>query len=476
MEVTGGAAVTLCPVIDGRGGSWSPDGETILFCGRFTPIYRVSSAGGAAVELTKFEGSDGTHRWPEFLPDSKHFLFLASVSGNEDAANRICAGSIDGKMFKPLIHGGYEPHYLNGAIVFARDGILTAQRFDAKSLSVSGDAIPLKEQHIEVTTLFSKATLAISKSGTLVYETEQGNRESQIDWLDRAGKTLGSATESAIFMGVVLSPDEKSIGLKYSTNSPQSNLWVLDLVRGAKSRVTFSPGQDFGPVWSPDGQKIVYSSASGRPYSIRIKDLSTGKEEELTHGEAISGFTIPTSWSADGKVILYNAGGGSTRGDIWWISVDERKPHVFLGTEFIEANARFSPDGHWIAYQSNESGPNDIYIAPFPPTGAKWQVSSGGGVVPRWRGDGKELFYVTPGTDLTMCAVPIELKSKPEIGQTTKLFHFNIPGPSAYLYDVTKDGRRFILNHRTGVAPSPVPLTVVQHFDNELREALDHRD
>jgi len=476
MEVSGGAPVMLCEVNDGRGGSWSPDGRTIVFAGRYSAIYRVPAAGGGAVEVTKLDDRAATHRWPEFLPDSTHFLYLASASGNEDSTNRICAGSIDGKTYKPLISGGDEPHYLNGAIIFTRDGILTAQRFDAKSLSVIGDAIPLREQHIQVTTLFSKAIAAISKSGTLVYQSGSASRDSQLDWFDRSGKIAGSVGPSAPYAGVSLSPDGKSIGLKYNTSGSESNLWMIDVSRGAKTRITFTNGQDFGLLWSADGQRVIYSTMTGRSFVIRLKDLASGKEEELTHGEVVAGLVVPTSWSADGKVLLYNAGGRSTRGDIWWLALDERKPHPYLATPYVETNARFSPDGHWLAYQSNESGPNEIYIAPFPPTGAKWQVSTSGGVLPRWRGDGKELFFVLPGNPLTMCVVPISLQSKPEIGQVSKIFQFSIPAPSPFLYDVAQDGRRIVVNHRGTEAPSSEPLTVVQHFDSELRAALEPRD
>ncbi len=414
MEVTGGAPVVLCNVNDGRGGSWSPDGQTIVFAGRLTPIVRVPAAGGSPVEVTKLDERAATHRWPEFLPDSRHFLYLASPTGNEDASNSIFVGSVDGRTQTQLVTAANDPHYVDGCLVFVRDRILTAQPFDAKRLAVTGDAFPLKEQQVEVTPLMSRSIVTLSRAGILVYQTGSGSRLSQPTWLDRAGKIVGTVGDAAAYAGLTLAPEGRSV-LTYLTVAPQSNIWSMDLARGIKSRITFNNGIDSSPIVSPDGRRLIYTTFTLGRFRFTLKDIATGAEQVLLEAIA-AGVPAVTGWSPDGQTILYSLGGRSTRSDIFWMSLADRKPHLYLGTEFIENAARFSPDGKWVAYHSNETGFNEVYVAPFPPTGAKWQVSSGGGVVPRWRGDGKELFHVVPGTPARIMAVPITLGTTPQMG------------------------------------------------------------
>jgi len=290
----------------------------------------------------------------------------------------------------------------------------------------------------------------------------------QLTWFDRHGKTLGNLGDGP-YNGMSLSPDGKSVAVTYAP-ARGTNLWIFDLVRGVKTRATFGSDYDANSQWSPDGRKLVYTSVAGAHFKLRLKDLTNGIVEELYDAAGI-GATGVTSWSADGQKILFTTASPSMRADIFWMSLADRKSHPYLSTEFIEANGRFSPDGKWVAYQSNESGTNEIYVAPFPPTGAKWQVSNGGGVVPRWRRDGKEMFYVAPAIR-SIVSVPITLGATPQIGQATKLFDFHpgLLGPT--MYDVTTDGQRFLINTRIGEEPPPQPLILVQHFDRELRAAL----
>jgi len=468
IEPGGGAPVSLCNVAEGRGGSWSPDGQTIIFCGRNTPIMRVPAAGGSPVEITALDGAFSSHRWPEFLPDSRHFLFLASPAGTEDVLNTICVGSIDTRMRKALVSRADDPHYWNGTLLFVRDQVLTAQRFDPKRLELSGDVVQLKEQPIETTT-FAKSIVSIAGDGTLLYQTGSQPRETQLTWFDRSGKEIGKIGEPARYGMPKLDADGRQVAA-FIGAFPNGNIWTFDLTRGVKSRVTFGSGFDFSPLWSPDGRKLAYMSTEKSGFRLLLKDLTNGGEEELFKGGG-QGNSAVTSWSADGRLILFNFG-ATTRSDIWWMSLDERKPHLYLGTPFVETAARFSPDGKWVAYQSNESGNPEIYIAPFPPTGAKWQVSSGRGASPRWRGDGQELFYVTPTVTVMFMAVPIRLGATPEIGQAAKLFSVPINNPNSGVYDVTRDGQRFLVNARMGEEPPPQPLILLQHFDRELAEAL----
>jgi len=466
IAVSGGAPVQICNVsaTEARGGSWSPDGQTIIFAGQYTPIRRVPATGGTPVDVTKLQSPYGTHRWPLFLPDGRHFLFLGSPDGNESPENTICAGSVDGKTYKRLVSRAYEPHYADGMLLFVRDGVLSAQPFDAKTLELSADAAPLHEPQIDSNPLVSKSVVSVARNGTLIYQTAHPQRESQLTWFDRSGKMLGTVGGSAPYRVFSLSPDRKSVAVSFTERS-HSNIWSFDLVRGVNHRLTFGNDYDFGPIWSPDGRKLIYVSING-PGETRliVKDLGSGNEQELM--SASLGNLRATSWSPDGTTILYNRPGGTTLTDIWWISLAERKPHLYLGTPAIESNARFSPDGKWVAYVSDDSGDPEVYVAPFPPTGAKWQVSTG--LQPHWRGDGNELFFVATGAPAAMMAVPIHLGATPEIGQAVKLFGVHLPGQ----YDVTSDGQRFLVDVHVGEEPPPQPIILLQHFDQELRAAV----
>jgi eukaryotic-like serine/threonine-protein kinase len=279
IEVTGGAPVVLCTIPDARGGSWSPDGRTIIFAGRYTPIFRVAASGGTPVAVTKLGDSMSTHRWPEFLPDSAHFLFLGSVNGNDDPSNAIFAGSTDGAAPKRIVTTANEPHYLNGCLIFTRSQILTAQRFDPKTLSVTGEAFPLREQHVEETPLFSRSIVSVSPAGVLTYQTGPGRREAQLTWFDRAGKKIGTVASPGPYSSLALSADGKSVLV--TIGASQSNIWSFDLARGVKSRLTFSSGVDAGPVWSPDGRKMIYTAADAGHFRFVLRDLTTGADEVL---------------------------------------------------------------------------------------------------------------------------------------------------------------------------------------------------
>ena len=472
MDVSGGAAVTICDGIDGRGGSWSSDGGTIIFADRYSAIKRVPAAGGTPIDVTKTDENTTSHRWPEFLPDSPYFLYLASPIGSQDPRNTIRVGSIDGNVEKTLITAANDPHYVKGHILFVRDRILTVQRFDPKKLELVGDAVPLKEQPIEDTPQLSKTIVSVSRAGTLLYQTGLPARESQPVWRDRSGKELGAVAEPGLFNYMSLSPDAKMVVVS-RTSAPQTNLWMYDLARGVKSRLTFGDSLDVAPVWSPDSRKIIYGSIRpGGSFDLMLRDLATGSEQRLLHKKVV-GTPSATSWSNDGQRILFNEAGKRTRGDIWWMAIADGVLRPYLSTTFPENSGRFSPDGKWVAYQSSESGAAEVYIAPFPPTGAKWQVSVNRGGQARWRGDGKELYFaVSTGSEFELMAVPVELGVTPQIGAPVALFSFRSPPVTSSVYDVTSDGQRFLVNARVGEDLPPEPVMIVQNFDRELRDAF----
>lgn len=462
LEVGSGAVVTICDAIDARGGSWNRSG-TILFGLRYSPLFRVGASGGTPVEVTAFDIAqrDSSHRWPRFLPDGRHFFFLASPTGGEDPATSICVGSLDMKMRKPVVQASSQPLYFDGHLLFVRDGILIAQQFDEKRLEVVGEPVALSVQQIAGNANFARRMVSIAANGTLLYQSGETIRDSQLAWTDRTGKVLATVGDPQPYGAVRIAPDGHAVVAVIRSGVSQ-NLWLFDN-RGVKSRLTF--GREAAPVWSPDGKRIAYTSRPKDFGELYVHDLTSGSDEPLFVTKADK---TTTSWSSDGQILFYTevsrAGSG---GDIWYLTLADRKPHLYLRTPFPETSAQISPDGKWVVYQGNETGRAEIYIAPFPPTGAKWQVSNGGAVQPRWKRDGKELFYVTLDNP-TLVAVPVRLGVTPEIGQPASLFPLRLTS-LGIPYDVAPDGR-FLFNGRIGEAPPPQPITLVQHFATELRE------
>ena len=468
VHFNGGAPVNICPSDPIRGGTWNEEG-TIVVGLPASPLMKVSASGGTLTPTTVLDDQqrDTTHRYPWFLPDGKHFLFLAGPHSADDSADMICLGSIDEKMRKPLIHASSYVAYYDGWILYVRDQILIAQRFDAKKLQITGEPIVLPEQQVEYDAITGRTFFSVSTNGSLLYETGEGLPQSQLAWFDRNGKPAGLAGETQKYGSVALSPDGRFVA--YSL-LPRQNLWIHDIARDVKTRVTFAKSRDWSPVWSSDSSKIAFASNRGaRAYDLYVRDVRTGGEQAIVVSDRDK---TPTGWSRDGQTLLYTvATGGANKNDIFYYSFADRSSHPYLTTPFAETNARFSPDGKWVAYQSTDVPPWQIYIAPFPPNGTKWQASSKLGVFPHWSADGKELFYATTGK---IVAVPITLSSTPDIGQPVPLF--DVHYGTAPTWDVTADGRKFLVNSRIGEAPPPAPLTLVQHFDTELRQAEEKRD
>ena len=475
VDVAGGAPVDVCDAPTASAGAWSSQG-TIVFSGRVGPISKVPAAGGTPpVVVTELDASKGdtTHRWPQFLPDGRHFLFLAARSGMSSADHTICVGSVEGKMRKPLASAGSQPLFLNGWLLFVRDGTLHAQRLDTKQLRVVGEPVGLPEQRIDLDFNQSRSSVSVSPSGTLVYQAGSAAPETILTWFDRAGKELGSAGEPALHGGVALSPDGRFVCVGYQTTGTQSNLWSIDLGRGVKTRLTFGNSRDRSPVFSPDGTRLVYAATlpdSKARYELRLKDLRTGSDTLLLKREE---YVFSNSWSPDGRSILVTARGDGPQSDLFVLNIADGKMQPYFRNVGGVRVARFSPDGKWIAYVSGESGRPEVYVAPFPATGAKWQVSQNGGAGPRWRSDGKELFFGSPH-DFRLMAASITLGPEPVIGRPEPLFQTRPGSGVPAFYDITPDGKRFLVATAVSDAP-PEPLTLVQHFDQVLRAETERR-
>jgi len=467
IEASGGPPLTLCDAPQPRGGTWSREG-VILFSPTFhSRVHRVSTAGGQATPVSTLNAGNGetTHRWPYFLPDGRHFLFLAGnpFTPFEQPSNAIMVGSLDSKETRLLLHTHASAIYASGHILFLRQNTLMAQPFDAKRLEFTGDAFPIGDPVQEEPTNL-KGAFSASESGSLTYLEGTSGAPRQLIWLDRSGKQVGAIPGADTYDFPSFSPDGKRIAYTLAWD-----VWSYDIVRGVKTRLTFRSASaaqaNVSEVWSPDGRWIAYSCNHAEKFGLCRKPADgSGSEEILFEGTEQTRY--PTDWSPDGKFLMYR----ELHQGIWSIRVlplnGERKPYPLQQAQFAQLSARFSPDAKWVAYCSNESGDFKIYVVPFPGPGGKWQVSAGSGCNPRWRRDGKELFYVS--SDNKMIAADVRANgSSFEVGALHTLFETR-PSSSLARYDVTADGQRFVFSNELGQPNAAI--TLVENWDAELKK------
>jgi eukaryotic-like serine/threonine-protein kinase len=462
IAVGGGPVQTLCDVPDGRAGTWNREGVIVFspFGTNGSRLQHVSAGGGVPSAVTRSEGSD-IHRFPAFLPDGHRILYLTSSSKTPDQ-NGISLASLDSKESRRLLpdlsNALYVPPVADSRvaqILFVRNSALMAQPVNPETLQLAGDASPVAEG-VGPGPNASFFQFSVSGGGDLMFQAARASTSSQLTWFDRNGGQAGVVGQPGslaplesqnVFGNFDISPDGKKVALTrmVSVGQPASDIWLHELERHSESRFTFK-GFNFAPVWSPDGSSIAY----GHDQAVYQKHTrGTGQEELLVKGDNI---LVPNSWSPDGRfLILMTLAAGNPDLLVMPLKGD-RKPEPFLASEFLETQGKFSPDGKWIAYNSNESGRLEVYVEPFPRRpGAegKWKVSTDGGENPNWRSDGKELFYLDPGGRLF--AVPVQNsgpKSGFAMGTPTVLFDMRLSGDDRRQpgYRVAPDGKRFLVN------------------------------
>jgi serine/threonine protein kinase/Tol biopolymer transport system component len=464
IDLSGGPAVTLANAPTFRGASWSPQGVILFAPNNTGGLQRISAAGGATTPATSVDPSrkENSHRRPWFLPDGRHFLYTAIVNGTSDAT--IYVGALDSREARVLTQASSNAIYASGYLLFLREDTLMAQPFDAKRLATTGEAVPVADQ---VGASSGAQAFFTAAAGTLVFQT--GAQASQsIAWLDRTGSRVATYGEPGLFSRISLVPDGKRAVISVFDRIGRNYvLWIYDLVRNLRSRLTVDPGNELEGVWSPDGSQIVFSSdRRGRRDLYRKPTGGTGAEEFLYADGLVKN---STSWSPDGKFVMYYSQGDPKTGpDILVLPLTgDRKPIPFLKTNFSEQYGQFSPDGHWVAYMSNESGRNEVYVAQFPGAGGKRQVSVAGGTLPRWRTDGKELFYLDLGGRLMASEVNIK-GSEAEVGTVRPLFG-PLPNGNGYQYAPSADGRHFLAVVPNDQAAAE-PLTLIQNWPATLKK------
>jgi Tol biopolymer transport system component len=456
IEASGGPPHVLADAPNPSGGSWSRNG-VILFCpNQYGPLFRVPAAGGAQpTPATKLASGEDSHIWPSFLPDGKHFVFLGDASITQNHSIRL--GSLDSAESDKLVPGAVTS--LAAAppdwILFVRAGALVAQRLDVPAKKLVGETVPLGEQ-IASNDVQHGFEFSVSATGVLLYRS--ANPDSQLVWFDRTGKRRGTVGEPARYARLELSPDEKQVAFeKLDADGRHANLWLVDLARGSTSRLTSTISSDYAPVWSPDGSRLLFGSArTGLGDLFEIGAGGSG-ERPIFHDDHDKN---PMDWSRDGRLALFLSVSSATREDVWIINLAEGKAAPLVATRFSEVDARFSPDGKWFAYCSDESGRPEIYVQSLADAANRHQVSVAGGVRPRWRGDGKELFFATVGA---LQSVEIRTDRGFEASQPKELFK----GPPAVDYAATNDGQRFLAAVLVDDNPSQPP-TVVLNWTSEV--------
>jgi Tol biopolymer transport system component len=463
VGVAGGPPQKVCDAPTGADGTWSSQG-VILFDGvTGDPINRVSAAGGAPVAEVKADPArkETNVAWPAFLPDGQHYLYMASGQKPEDNMYRI--GSLGSKKSKPVTSAQtlitYAPP---GYLLFVRDKTLVAQRFDLGSLKTTGEPMPIAEKI--GTDAVGLARFSVSRNGTLVYRT--GDSGDRLLWLDASGKEIETAAEAGDYGNPALSAKGDRLAFDLvDTRSGKDDIWVRDLSRGVNSRFTFSKGNNICPVWSPDGSRIVFASDRDGSFSL-LEKPSSGQGEEKLLLKSGDGRLIASDWSSDGRYIAY-----SKRGKDGWDSFvlptsGDPKPVAVGAGPFNEFWPSFSPDGRFIVYQSNESGRYEVYVQTFPNPTGKWQVSTAGGIDPRWASSGKEIFYRAP--DQKLMAVDVQTGENFQAGIPRALFPARVPsGAFRNRYVVTPDGQRFLFVATLG-REAMTPTTVVLNWFAEL--------
>jgi len=471
VSATGGPPQTLVSGVSAiTRGAWGKDGIILLVFGPGAPIQRVPDIGGALVDVVKT--IDGQSRFqPQFLPDGRHFLYY--VIGVSAQANGIYVGSLeDDAQAKQLLPDSTVTRYVpsdvpgrGGYLLFVRERTLMAQPFDADTVTLTGQMLPVAE---------SVGRFSVSQNGALAYMAGgQPSSRQELLWVDRSGRQLGVAAAAAEYRNVRLSPDEKSIAFD-RTEEANTDVWVLDLVRGVPSRITFDPAADNLPISSPDGHRILWSSRHRGSFDLYIKAASgAGQDEKLITMGTATGWA--TDWSRDGKFVLYQRPGDKTGQDLWiapqstGASGELQKPFPYLASVFNEANGVFSPDGHWIAYETDESGRPEVYVQAFPLANQKVRISTGGGTDAAWSKNDGELFYLA--ADRNLMAVPYRATIttfEPGVGKAL----FPVPGNVVRRsYAVSGDGRRFLIGKPVDQNVSE-PITVVVNWLDELKRRV----
>jgi Tol biopolymer transport system component len=459
-SLSGGTPQGIAPAPVARGGSWSRQ-DRIIFQGfPSDPLRVVAASGGEATALPLPKGTLGSRWFPVFLPDGRHYLYLTSRQ-DERVGYAIHVGSIDAPESRELVRSAASVAYADpGYLLFRRGTALMAQRFDPETRELRDAAYQVADD-VGFNAITYQGLFSASSGGTLVYQGSAPG--SQLAWFDRHGNRVTIVGPPGDYGGLCLTAGDERV--VYDLSDPASgmvDIWAGDASGGAPSRLTFQRAVDFYPVCSPTGQEVVFASLrEGPPNLFRLAAGAPGSEVALLRSPRPK---LASDWSRDGRWLVYSEFNRETSFDIRVLPLSGGDPVLFAGTAADERNGTLSPDVRWMAYQSNETGTSEVYVQPFPTTGARWQISRGGGSQPQWRRDGGELFYIAQ--DKRLMAVAITARAgRLAAGQPTALFQTRAtqrdPANLNRQYAVSSDGTRFLVATTTD---NPLPITMVRNW------------
>ncbi|HEX7616229.1 MAG TPA: protein kinase, partial [Thermoanaerobaculia bacterium] len=399
IDAAGGSPLTLCAASEGKGAAWSPTGVILFAPGPSNGLVKVAEKGGDPVPVTKIDAArgDNSHRNPRFLPDGKHFLYVARSASSAAEGFPVVLASLDGGPEKVLLRSPAAAQYASGYLLYLRETTLMARPMDAGTGTFTGSALPLADRITMPAVQTAVAVFSASQNGVLVSQSARGELASRLQWYTRDGKPDGTLGDAGDYLGAVLSPDGKLAAVTLIDPSAGTfDIWILDVARGVRTRFTFDPGNDKLPVWSPDGRSIVFASNRKGPYDLYRKALDGSSEEEAV---AVSDADKePTSWTPDGRTLVFTQVGkesGARPGtEIRTLALDgTHASELWMKIKADAVTSGLSPDGKWLPYSSDEAGRWEVYVTSFPRPGRKWQISTEGGAYAFWRADGKEMLY-----------------------------------------------------------------------------------
>lgn len=448
IDLSGGPAVSLCDALGSVGGAWSKNDVILLSPKADGALFRIPASGGSLTPVTTLDKklSESSHRGPSFLPDGHRFLYTAYTA--EEEKSTVYVGDLDSKddlktRRRVLTANSNVIYTPPGYLLFMREQTLMAQPFDPDKAVTTGDPVPVAEQ-VDYASSYSQGTFSSSENGVLAYFSGTLGANGPLTWIDRSGKPLGTVAEAGVDAGLpAISPDGSTVAYgRFDSQAGSREIWLHDLVRGGESRFTFNSKVNLSPVWSPEGNSIAFSSnRDGAVYTPYRKAVHGASAEETLGSDGQT--TMTDDWSRDGHYLLESKLNPRTSNFSMWIlplvsdKPGGQKPYPCLRSEFRMGNARLSPNGQWLAYQSDETKRFEVYVGAFPDSaGGKWQVSINGGTLPHWSRDGKELYFISPDGKM----MEVDVKAGPG-------FQISTPKPlfggvqNAAGYDVSKDGR-----------------------------------
>ena len=456
VDSSGGLPLTLCGAPNGKGGSWGPDGTIVFAPDSDTAIHAVSQAGGESEPVTTFkeDRGDDSHRHPWFLPDGRRFLYLARFPDGAESGQAIMVGSLDGE---PAVEIGRSPAaaaYASGYLLYLRESTLMARAFDPSSLEFGGEAVPVVEQVALLSTGTARAVFSPSETGTLATQSGLTQAGGILRWKDRNGDVISEVGEPGRLYAVELSPDGNlAVVVIGDPETGSGDLWILELERGLLTRFTSDEGNEFAPLWSPDGSEIVYTSSNAGIYRLVRKAVEgSGAGEVILEAEDNR---LVRDWGPDGRSLLLTAQRKDTNWDQLVLDLEgEPEARDLIVTEFSEGDGQLSPDKRWILYQSNESGRFEVYVQPYPGPGRTLRASTAGGLWPRWSADGTEIFYQSFSGALM--AVPVRSTGGGLTLSPAEELFTGASTDNGSQYDITGDGRFLVIEPIAEQQPEPV--------------------